>query len=191
MTKIVQVIELDLTTIFPKKFGIAFDGWSEFSIHYLAVFAVGANVPNRKVLLDFSPFEDEADLTAEQHGLYLSQLLPNFKQSMIDIIYLVGDNCSVNKKLSRNLGIPLVDCNSHKLNLAVQMYLGLNFADDNVAAAKANKSQLSHRTLIKLLSTLMSKLKTIKGKAQLHEYTEFVAIKPNETRWNGNYRMVA
>ena len=191
MTKIVQVIELDLAKTLPKKFGIAFDGWSEFSIHYLAVFAVGANVPNGKVLLGFSPFEDEADLTAEQHGLYLSQLLPNFKQSMIDIIYLVGDNCSVNKKLSRNLGIPLVGCNSHKLNLAVQMYLGLNFADDNVAAAKATKSQLSHCTLIKLLCTLMTKLKTIKGKARLHEYTEFVAIKPNETRWNGNYRMVA
>ena len=71
------------------------------------------------------------------------------------------------------------------------MYLGLNFADDNFAAAKATKSQLSHCTLIKLLCTLMTKLKTIKGKARLHEYTEFVAIKPNETRWNGNYRMVA
>ena len=58
---------------------------------------------------------------------------------MIDIIYLVQDNCSVNKKLSRNLGIPLVGCNSHKLNLAVQMYLDLNFADDNVAAAKVTK----------------------------------------------------
>ena len=78
-------------------------------------------------------------MTAEQHGLYLSQLLPNFKWSMIDIIYLVGNNCSVKKELSRNLGIPLVGCNSHKLNLAVQMYLDLNFADDNVAAAKVTK----------------------------------------------------
>ena len=84
MTKIVQVIELNLAKIVPKKFGIAFDGWSEFSIHYLAVFAVGANVSNGNVILGLSPFEDESDLTAEQHGMYLSQLLPNFKQSMID-----------------------------------------------------------------------------------------------------------
>ena len=108
MTKIVQVIELNLAKIVPKKFGIAFDGWSEFSIHYLAVFAVGANVSNGNVILGLSPFEDESDLTAEQHGMYLSQLLPNFKQSMIDIIYLVGDNCIVNKKLSRNLRSPLL-----------------------------------------------------------------------------------
>ena len=103
-TKIVQVNELDLAKILPKKFDIAFDEWSEFSIHCVAVFAVGANVPNGKVLLGFSPFEDGANLTAEQHGLYLSQLLPNFKWSMIDIIYLVGDNCSVNKKAIKKSG---------------------------------------------------------------------------------------
>ena len=39
------------------------------------------------------------------------------------------------------------------------------------------------------LIALMSKLKTIKGKAKLSEYTNFVAIKSNKTSWNGNYRM--
>ena len=75
MTKIVQVIELDLAKTLPKKFGIAFDGWSELSIHYLAVFALGANVPNGKVLLGFSPFEDEADLAAEEGTTHAAQLL--------------------------------------------------------------------------------------------------------------------
>jgi hypothetical protein len=36
----------------------------------------------------------------------------------------------------------------------------------------------------------MSKLKTIKGKAKLSEFTDYVAIKANKTRWAGNYRMV-
>jgi hypothetical protein len=36
----------------------------------------------------------------------------------------------------------------------------------------------------------MSKLKTIKGKAKLAEYTDYVAIKSNETRRNGSFRMV-
>jgi hypothetical protein len=36
----------------------------------------------------------------------------------------------------------------------------------------------------------MSKMKTIKGKAKTAEYTDYVAIKSNETRWNGSYRMV-
>ena len=35
----------------------------------------------------------------------------------------------------------------------------------------------------------MSKLKTIKGKAKLHEYTDWVGVKANETRWNGNFHM--
>ena len=127
MLKVVQDIELDLAVKFLKKIGIVFDGWSKFAIHYVAVFAVGTNVPDGKVLLSISPFEDEANLTAEQHGLYLSQQLQYFKWFMIDVIYLEGDNCSVSKKLSSNPGIPLVGCNSHKLNLAVQMYLALNF----------------------------------------------------------------
>ena len=36
----------------------------------------------------------------------------------------------------------------------------------------------------------MSKLKTIKGKATITEYTDYVALKANATRWSGNYRMV-
>lgn len=36
----------------------------------------------------------------------------------------------------------------------------------------------------------MSKLKTIKGKAAMTEYTDYVALKANATRWSGNYRMV-
>ena len=173
MLKVVQDIELDLAVKFLKKFGIVFDGWSKFAIHYVAVFAVGTNVPDGKVLLSISPFEDEANLTAEQHGLYLSQQLQYFKWFMIDVIYLEGDNCSVNKKLSSNLGIFLVGCNSHKLNLAIRMFLALNFADKNIAAANAIKVQLSCHILIKLLSTLMLKMKAIKGKAQLCEYIDF------------------
>ena len=44
--------------------------------------------------------------------------------------------------------------------------------------------------LLDKLSSLMLKLKTIKGKAKLSEYTDFVALKANATRWSGNYRMV-
>ena len=36
----------------------------------------------------------------------------------------------------------------------------------------------------------MSKLKTIKGKATLWLFTNWVAIEANETRWNGSFRMV-
>jgi len=35
----------------------------------------------------------------------------------------------------------------------------------------------------------MSKLQTIKGKGRLQEFTDYVAVKANETQWNGNFRM--
>ena len=56
--KTVEIMENYLEKTLPKSFGITFDGWSEFGVHYLGVFAVGPGVPNdRKVLLGFSPFE--------------------------------------------------------------------------------------------------------------------------------------
>ena len=61
--------------------------------------------------------------------------------------------------------------------------------DDNIADAQCTAVQLDWCHLLKVLSTLMSKLKTIKGKAKLEEYTDWVAIQANETCWNGNYRM--
>jgi hypothetical protein len=36
----------------------------------------------------------------------------------------------------------------------------------------------------------MSKLKTIKAKAKLSQFRDYVALKANETRWNANYRRI-
>ena len=87
---------------------------------YLAVFAVGDFVPNEGcVLLGFSPFEQEDDLSSDQHGLYLTNLVQHYELCVNNVIFLVGDNCRTNRKFARDLGIPLIECNSHKLNLAV------------------------------------------------------------------------
>jgi hypothetical protein len=107
------------------------------------------------------------------------------------LTFIVGDNCCTNRKLAREfLSIPLIGCNSHKLNLSVQRYLGIDKKDLISAKKNCTSDQLRRRCLIQKLSFLMTKLKTIKGRAKLKEYTDYVAIKPNETRWNGNYRMV-
>lgn len=189
MFKTVQVMEQDIGKRLPPKFGVTIDGWSDYGMHYLGVFAVGPKVPDGKILLGFSPFENEADLSADQHAEYLNTLLPYFNRTMEDVLYLVGDNCAVNQKLAKDLNVPMIGCNSHKLNLAVTLYIGLNFKDDDTAKAKCTVEQLARREILQLLSTLMSKLKSIKGKARLREYTDYVALKANETRWNGNYRM--
>ena len=152
------------------------------------MFAIGPGVPNNGcVLLGFSPFEQEDDLSAAQHTVYLKSLLPYYACSLDDILYFVGDNCSTNCKLANDLNIPIIGCNSHKLNLAVLRFMGMNQRDQAMADANCTQAQLDRRQLLHLLSALMSKLKTIKGKAKLHEYTDWVGVKANETRWNGNF----
>ena len=70
MDLLVQVLEYDITKTLPDKFGISFDGWSEGGAHYLAVFACGPGLPGGKpVLLGFSPFEQEDDMSAEDPTL--------------------------------------------------------------------------------------------------------------------------
>ncbi|ETN16032.1 hypothetical protein PPTG_06264 [Phytophthora nicotianae INRA-310] len=45
-------------------------------------------------------------------------------------MFVVGDNCAVNKRLAHLMGVPLVGCASHRLNLAVRRFLkpGSTFA---------------------------------------------------------------
>ena len=109
MGAVVELMEKDLEWKLPRKFGAAFDGWSEHGVHYLAVFAVGDFVPNEGcVLLGFSPFEQEDDLSSDQHGLHLTNLVQHYEWCVNNVIFLVGDNCSTNRKFARDLGIPLI-----------------------------------------------------------------------------------
>ena len=163
----VEVLENDFKKSLAKKFGIAFDGWSEHGVHYLAVFAVGCGVPNDGViLLGFSPFEQEDDLSSKQHIKYLEGIMPYYGRSISDLIFIVGDNCNTNKKVAKDLKIPLIGCNSHKLNLAVHLYLGSEEDNDKKAKVKCRADQFNRRVLLHKLSSLMSKLKTIKGTAK-------------------------
>ena len=124
------------STSLPRHFGVSFDGWSEFGVHYLAVFAVGPGVPDLQgntVLLGFSPFENAGDLSAQEHQNYLISLLSTHERKAADVMFLVGDNCAVNCKLLNDMQIPLIGCNSYRLNLAVQQYLGLSHNSGDAA----------------------------------------------------------
>ena len=189
MLATVEVMENNLDKKLGKKFGVMFDGRSKFGVHYLGVFAVDGDVPDCQVLLGFSVFEKEYDLCAAQHAAYLTTLLGYFNRNIDSVQYMVGDNCSVNRKLARDLDIPFIGCNSHKFNLAVSRHLGMDAKDDE-GRKNYDDGQRHRRQLLQALSTLMSTLKTIKGKATLRSFTNWVAIKANETQWNGNFRMV-
>ncbi|KAE8992887.1 hypothetical protein PR001_g20821 [Phytophthora rubi] len=100
--------------------------WSFHSEHYVAVFAVFEHDQrSEKVILALAPIADDGveDQTAESHVAFLTGILPFFKRDISSIIYLVGDNCSVNTRLADLLQVSFIGCASHRLNLAVNVYL--------------------------------------------------------------------
>ncbi|KAG2784639.1 hypothetical protein PC129_g5666 [Phytophthora cactorum] len=49
-------------------------------------------------------------LSADGHVTVIERFLPFFGRSLTDVRFLVGDNCAVNKRLARLMGIPLAGC---------------------------------------------------------------------------------
>jgi hypothetical protein len=62
-------------------------------------------------------------MTAQYHLTHLSNVLQSFGKTEENVVCLVGDNCSVNKSMSRLLRVPLIGCGAHKLNLAVSKWI--------------------------------------------------------------------
>jgi hypothetical protein len=169
--------------------GVAFDGWTESSVHYLAVFAVGPSVKGGKVLLGFSPFDQEDKLDADEHIDYITSVLHVFdKDIATDVAYFAADNCSTNRSVATKTNIPLIGCNSHKLNLAVSSFFGLRHEPGRVDTRSVLQKARAQR--LESVSSVMIKFRTIKGRATLKKYSTKGAILANKTRWNGNYRML-
>lgn len=104
----------------------------------------------------------------------MSYSLPRslYTKTLTNVVFFCADNCSVNTKLSNDTGIPLVGCASHRLNLAIQKYLG------------------KHDALLTKIDQLMKKLQTIKFAARLREHTHLSAVRRNTTRWSSTFAMV-
>ncbi|KAE9033055.1 hypothetical protein PR001_g10333 [Phytophthora rubi] len=86
--------------------------------------------------------------------------------------FLVGDNCAVNKRMANLIGVPLVGCASHRLNLAVRDYLA------------PLDSELGE------VQQLMRKLRTLKQVAKLRTKTELLPVLPQDTRWSSTFAML-
>ena len=73
----------------------------------------------------------------------------------------------------------------------MQQYLGLLSHNSGDAADRRSIEEVQRQSILDKLSFVMTRLKTIKGKAKkLSEYTDCVALKANATRWSGNNRMI-
>eukprot|EP00171_Calliarthron_tuberculosum_P004916 IDg4916t1 len=173
--KLVKIVEKSISQTLPSRFCIVFDGWSCVDTHYLGVFATfsGTNGTGfERVLLTFSPMGDETRLDAEEHKEFLTFTLSLYGKNWSNVVALVGDNCSVNKKVSRISNTPLVGCASHRFNLAVM---------DIVK---------EHQTLVDKVRSLMVVLRKLIAGAKLRAQTH---LKPRlccPTRWGSYLKML-
>ena len=62
-------------------------------------------------------------MRATDHLEHVEKVLESYGKTLENILYLVGDNCSVNQSMARILGVPLIGCASHKFNLAVRQWI--------------------------------------------------------------------
>lgn len=124
MSSVTRAVERGIAEEIPDLFGLIFDGWSHASDHYIAVYArYEVDGVVKTPLLCMAPLlnEEEEDLSARGHMEFLATMLPrDYGKQLGQCCFLVGDNCSVNRRLATLMGVPLIGCASHRLNRAVQ-----------------------------------------------------------------------
>ena len=127
MDKITRAVEDKIKNEMPDQFGLIIDGWSNASEHYLAVFGCYvADNTAKHPLLAMAPLVNEPgdDHSADTHARFLKDMLRrDYGKGIDNCLFIVADNCSVNKRLAQLMGVPQIGCASHRLNLAVQDYL--------------------------------------------------------------------
>ena len=178
LQKLTTKVESAISEEIPDKFGLIIDGWSDYSTstHYFAIFSCFAKKDNSQstVLLAFSPLFDESELNAENHVDFIKSTLQLFGKSCENLQFITGDNASVNNKICKMLGVPLIGCYSHRLNLAVNLFLQESGA--NPILTKINE--------------LMKKMSGLKRSAALRQKTNLRPVIQNDTRWSSIFDML-
>lgn len=65
--------------------------------------------------------EHNDDYSVDTHRKFLTEMFRrDYGKELSDCRFIVGDNCSVNKRLAGLVDVPLFRCASHCLSLAVQ-----------------------------------------------------------------------
>ena len=171
-----DIVKDGIKRILPEKFGIIFDGWSDGLTHYVGIFACYS--PGGKyteVLLAIRPMINEEKLDAEEHIKLFNATLESYGKYPGNVCVLIGDNASTNRKVAKDMGIPLIGCHSHKFNLALDQWVS---------------SQQGLGEALEVVSSLMKQASTLKRAAKLRTLTELAPVKNNKTRWNSNFYML-
>jgi hypothetical protein len=126
MRLLTEKVEQKISDLLPELFALVFDGWTLGQTHYLAVFATFPDVKSEsgymKVLLAFSPMEEEESLNANAHVKFLEYVLQLYGKSWNNVAALIGDNCTTNLSFAGKANTYFIGCASHRFNLAMKFY---------------------------------------------------------------------
>jgi hypothetical protein len=121
-----------------------------------------------------SPLPDETNQTANNHEEYIEGVLESYGKSYKNVFLLCGDNCSTNKKIANDTGLPLIGCHSHIFNLAVENFINIRCKHE-----------------LEVIEKLCGKLRNKKSAGKLRELgCNLEAIGRNATRWTSSFMMV-
>ncbi|RLN11165.1 hypothetical protein BBJ28_00007144 [Nothophytophthora sp. Chile5] len=173
LATLTDLVEGEISRKIPSKYALIFDGWSVNSDHFVAVF-VSYSKEGRatKHLLSFAPLPDETNQSALNHKDFIIRTLEYLRFDPCGEVCLVGDNCSTNVATARLLGVPLLGCASHRLNLAAERVLK------------------KYETELDLIAGVMRKLSTTNPAGHLRKLTPLKPIRRNDSRWSSAFDMV-
>jgi hypothetical protein len=186
-----NVVCLQIKDEMPSKFGIVLDGWTgQDKIYYAGIFAhyVVEGVFKR-LLIAICPPVVETSHSANSHYLTIKNTLQWYGKRVDDIAYIISDNCSTMKSLAGEdfLNKPFIGCASHKLNLAVKRFLGINCKEGSEAWRNRTEKQVHRQKLIKACHdacvTLRSTLNIAILREEMEEGSFVIPLLDQETRW--------
>lgn len=135
------------------------DGWYHTSVHYVAIYAVrNVDSKHRERLLFPFPLNDRSQ-DAEVHIEIFKCVLSLYIKDVAMVAFPVADNCSTKKRIATLLDLPLVECASHRYNLAVSRFLAMYDAEQPA------------------VKDLMVQLRHCNNASELGKYTELKRIK--------------
>ena len=196
-----------LANIVPDKFGLVFDGWdSGSSVNFFGVFVIWwdeKRKANRVYLLRLCPLIDETDLGAQSHLDSIISFLSDIDRTLDNVVCMMGDNCTVNLSLAHKAHKPFIGCHSHRLNLAVNLFIAPHQLHINKVRSFMEYSSLNDfinlytQHLITLLiyvfqiNRLMVSLSTKKNAATLRLIgCRLKPVKLFVVKWSGIYNML-
>ncbi|GMF34362.1 unnamed protein product [Phytophthora fragariaefolia] len=107
MTSLVGVVDGKICVeLAGEKFVLVFDGFTDSAEHTIAIFAATKKGVR---FLTFSPFHNEASMTAAEHIDFLDLMLAQYGLHIVNMLAIVADNMPTNKTIARRVDVPLVD----------------------------------------------------------------------------------